>query len=77
MDPARPSARERGPGAPDTRILFDVTRSSTTVHVAVDLVLVGRGHTEITLTTTSPLEAGPTRQAVETKLARDLAARAF
>jgi hypothetical protein len=59
------------------RILIDYTQSSATVHIAVDLVLVGRGHTEITLTTTAPLEVGPARNAVEIKLARALAARAF
>jgi len=58
------------------RVLFDYTQSSQTVRVSVDLVLVGSGHTEITLTTTAPLAAGLAVKSLEVRLARALEARA-
>ena len=59
------------------RALIDYTENSQTVRVSVDLVLVGTGHTEITLTTTAPLAAGPAVKTLEVRLARALQARAF
>jgi hypothetical protein len=53
-----------------------VTTGSTTARVFVDLVLLGRGSTEITLTTTAPLLAEPAVRAAEVRLARTLVARA-
>jgi len=58
------------------RALIDYTQNSQTVRVAVDLVLVGTGHTEITLTTTAALAAGPAVKTLELRLARALEARA-
>jgi hypothetical protein len=59
------------------RILLDVKTSGSTTPVAVfvDVVLVGRGRTEITLTTTAPLLASTAVRAAEIRLARILAAR--
>jgi hypothetical protein len=59
------------------RILLDVkpSGSTTPVTVFVDVVLVGRGRTEITLTTTAPLLASTAVRAAEIRLARILAAR--
>jgi hypothetical protein len=59
------------------RILLDVKTSGSTtpVTVFVDVVLVGRGRTEITLTTTAPLLASTAVRAAEIRLARILAAR--
>jgi hypothetical protein len=59
------------------RILLDVQTSASTtpVKVFVDLVLVGRGRTEITLTTTAPLLANTAVRAAEVRLARLLAGR--
>jgi hypothetical protein len=59
------------------RILLDVQTSASTtpVKVFVDLVLVGRSRTEITLTTTAPLLASTTVRAAEVRLARLLAGR--
>jgi hypothetical protein len=59
------------------RILLDVKTSGSTtpVTVFVDVVLVGRGRTEITLTTTAPLLASSAVRAAEIRLARILAAR--
>jgi O-acetyl-ADP-ribose deacetylase (regulator of RNase III) len=59
------------------RAVFDYTQGTNTVPVAVDLVFVGRGHTEITLTTTAPLATGPAVKTLEIRLARALAARAY
>ena len=58
------------------RTLIDYTQSSQTVRVAVDLILVGSGRTEITLTTTAPVVAGPAVKTLEVRLARELEARA-
>lgn len=59
------------------RILLDVKTSASTtpVKVFVDLVLVGRGRTEITLTTTAPLLASAAVRAAEVRLASLLASR--
>jgi hypothetical protein len=59
------------------RILLDVKTSGSTtpVTVFVDVVLVGRGRTEITLTTTAPLLASTAVRAAEIRLARILAGR--
>jgi hypothetical protein len=59
------------------RILLDVKTSGSTtpVTVFVDVVLVGRGRTEITLTTTAPLLASSAVRAAEIRLARILAGR--
>jgi hypothetical protein len=59
------------------RILLDVkpSGSTTPVTVFVDVVLVGRGRTEITLTTTAPLLASTAVRAAEIRLARILAGR--
>jgi hypothetical protein len=58
------------------RIIVAVTSGSTTVRIFVDLVLMGRGSTEITLTTTAPLVAEAAVRAAEVRLARTLVARA-
>jgi hypothetical protein len=59
------------------RILLDVKSSASTtpLRLFVDLVLVGRGRTEITLTTTAPLVASSAVRAAELRLARLLASR--
>jgi hypothetical protein len=49
--------------------------STTPLRLFVDLVLVGRGRTEITLTTTAPLVASSAIRAAEIRLARLLASR--
>ena len=58
------------------RTTIDVKAASGIAHVFVDLVLVGRGSTEITLTTTAPLVAEPAVRGAEVRLARILVARA-
>ena len=58
------------------RVIVAVTSGSTTARIFVDLVLLGRGSTEITLTTTAPLLAEPAVRAAEVRLARSLVARA-
>lgn len=58
------------------RVLLDYTENSQTVRLFVDIVLVGKGHTELTLTTTAALAAAPAVKAAEIRLARLLAARA-
>ena len=58
------------------RTTVDVKSAAGTARVFVDLVLVGRGSTEITLTTTAPLIAEPAVRAAEVRLARILAGRA-
>jgi hypothetical protein len=59
------------------RILFDVKSPSATtpVRVFVDVVLVGRGRTELTLTTTAPLLANSVVRPAEVRLAKVLAGR--
>lgn len=57
------------------RALIDVQAATGTVRVMVDLALIGRGRTEITLSTTAPLLAAATVSPAEVRLARLLAAR--
>jgi hypothetical protein len=58
------------------RVLLDYTQKGQTVRLFVDVVLVGRGRTEITLTTTAPLAAGTAVKDAELRLVRLLVARA-
>jgi hypothetical protein len=58
------------------RAILDVVDSGTTVRVMVDVVAVGRGRTEITLSTTAPYLARAAVVAAEVRLARLLVARA-
>jgi hypothetical protein len=57
------------------RVLIDVTHNGSTVRVLSDLVAVGRGRSELTLTTTSAYAARAAVKAAEVRLARTLAAR--
>jgi hypothetical protein len=57
------------------RALFDVTSGTRTIRVMADVVLVGRGRTELTLTTTAPYSAAATIAPAEVRLARVLLAR--
>lgn len=57
------------------RALIDVKTATTTARVMVDIVLIGRGRTEITLSTTAPLAAARVVKPAEVRLARLLAAR--
>jgi hypothetical protein len=57
------------------RALVDVDTASGTLRVMVDIVLIGRGRTEITLTSTSLYSARSAVEAAELDLARRLAAR--
>jgi hypothetical protein len=57
------------------RILMSVTSGASTVQVFSDVVLVGRGSTEITLTTTAPLLADAAVRPFEVRLARLLVGR--
>ncbi len=57
------------------RTLIDVKETTGSVRVAVDVVLVGRGSTEITLTTTALEAAGAVVTGAEARLARLLASR--
>jgi hypothetical protein len=57
------------------RIVMDVKASATTVRVMSDLLLVGRGRTEITLSTMAALAAKSVVWPAEIRLARVLAAR--
>ena len=58
------------------RTIVEVKAAAGTARVFVDLVLVGRGSTEITLTTTAPLVAATAVRAAELRLAKILVARA-
>jgi hypothetical protein len=58
------------------RIVLQATSGTTTVKIYVDIVLVGRGHTEITLSTTAPLAAASVLRPAEVRLAKLLVARA-
>lgn len=58
------------------RALVDVTTATATVRVMVDVLVVGRGRTEITLITTAPSVAAAVVEAAELRLARTLASRA-
>ena len=57
------------------RGLLDVPASGTTVRVMVDMVLAGRGRTEITLMSFAPFAAEQAVRAAEVRLARVLVAR--
>jgi len=57
------------------RAIIDVTSGTTTVRVMADVVLVGRGRTEVTLTTTAPLASVATIAPAEVRLARILVSR--
>jgi hypothetical protein len=58
------------------RVLFDVTASGKSLHLFIDLVLIGRGRTEITLSTIAPLASKAAVLPAEIRLARILASRA-
>lgn len=58
------------------RTTVDVKSTAGTVRVFVDLVLIGHGSTEITLTTTAPMAAESAVRAAELRLSRILVARA-
>jgi hypothetical protein len=57
------------------RLLAEVQTAAAPVRVFVDVVVLGRGRTEITLTTTAPLLADATVRPAEARLARLLVAR--
>jgi hypothetical protein len=58
------------------RALVDVTSGGTTVRVLIDIVAIGKGRSELTLTTTAPYAARASVQTAEVRLARIIAARA-
>jgi hypothetical protein len=57
------------------RLVLDVTTGGNTASMLVDLVLVGRGRTEVTLTTVAPYEARAVMKSAEAKLAHVLVSR--
>jgi hypothetical protein len=57
------------------RILIAVKSGTQTVHVITDLVLFGRGRTELSLTTTAPAAAAASVHGAEVRLARLMASR--
>jgi hypothetical protein len=57
------------------RLVLDVTSTGTTASMLLDLVLVGRGRTEITLTTVAPYDARAAIKSAEERLARLLVSR--
>ena len=57
------------------RALVDVPTATGPVRVMVDIVLLGRGRTEITLSTTAPFAAESAIEPAELQLARTLAGR--
>jgi hypothetical protein len=57
------------------RILVDVAAAGSTAHVMVDVVLIGRGRTEISLRTTAPFANTQVVTAAEVRLARILVSR--
>lgn len=57
------------------RVVMDVSASGTTLRMMSDIVLVGRGRTELTLTTTALLAAKATVWPAEVRLARLLLTR--
>jgi hypothetical protein len=57
------------------RIVLEVSTANGAVPVLIDVVLVGRGRTEVTLTTTAPLAAATPVRAAEVRLATILASR--
>jgi hypothetical protein len=58
------------------RAIVDVTSGSASIPVFTDLVAIGKGRTEVTLTTTAPLAIDRSVHPAEVKLARLLASRA-
>jgi hypothetical protein len=58
------------------RALVDVSVTGRTAHLVVDAVLVGRGRSEISLTTLAPAAAKVSLAAAERRLARRIVARA-
>src|SRR5690242_8060495 len=58
------------------RILVDYTQNGQTIRLFIDLLLIGRGRTEVTFMTTAPFAAEPAVRAAEVRLARLLVARA-
>jgi hypothetical protein len=58
------------------RALVDVSVGGKTAHLVVDAVLVGRGRSEISLTTLEPAAAKASLAAAERRLARKIVARA-
>jgi hypothetical protein len=57
------------------RVTFDVTSSGQTVRIFVDVLLVGKGRAELTLTTIAPYVARVPVQAAELRLVRLVAGR--
>ena len=57
------------------RLVLDVTAGGNTASMLVDLVLVGRGRTEVTLTTVAPYDARAPITSAEERLARGLVSR--
>ena len=55
--------------------MLDVTTAGNTASMVIDLLLAGRGRTEITLTTVAPYEARAQITPAEARLARVLVAR--
>jgi hypothetical protein len=58
------------------RALLDVTSGGQSIRVLVDIVAIGKGRTELTLTTSAPYVALASVVPAEVRLARILAARA-
>ena len=57
------------------RLPLDLTTSGTTVRMMVDLLLVGKGRTEVTLTTIAPWDARAAVKLAEVRLGRVLVSR--
>jgi hypothetical protein len=57
------------------RLAIDVTTSGTTLRMLLDFLLVGKGRTEVTLTTVAPYEAREAIKSAEVRLARLLVSR--
>jgi hypothetical protein len=57
------------------RLVLDVTAGGNTASMLLDLLLVARGRTEITLTTVAPYEARAPIKSAEERLARGLVSR--
>jgi hypothetical protein len=57
------------------RVIYDIKGPSTIARVMSDIILVGRGRTEVSLTTTALLASAPTVAPLELQLAARLAAR--
>jgi hypothetical protein len=57
------------------RVVFDLTAAGQRVRIFVDVLLVGKGRAELTLTTVAPYVARAQVQAAEVRLVRLVAAR--